>query len=104
MIKTSESIRSKHFVFVRHDVIVIFMKVVIFWDVATFSECVNRRFGGTYLFHIQGRKSAVPEMGVQQTTLYGARTQKIATLTLYLPRLCCVSLTVAFHKTTQLCQ
>jgi hypothetical protein len=32
------------------------MKDVVFWDVASCSSCVNRRFGGTYCFHIQGRK------------------------------------------------
>jgi hypothetical protein len=28
----------------------------IFWDVAPCRSCVNRRFGGTYRLHIQGRK------------------------------------------------
>jgi hypothetical protein len=31
-------------------------KDAVFWDVAPFRSCVNRRFGGTYRFHLQGRK------------------------------------------------
>jgi hypothetical protein len=34
------------------------MKIVIFWDIAPCSPYMNRRFGGTYHFHLQGRKSA----------------------------------------------
>jgi hypothetical protein len=32
------------------------MKNVVFWDVALRRSCVNRRFGGTYRLHLQGRK------------------------------------------------
>jgi hypothetical protein len=32
------------------------MKNVVFWDVALCRFCVNRRFGGTYRLHLQGRK------------------------------------------------
>jgi hypothetical protein len=32
------------------------MKNVVFWDVALCKSCVNRRFGGTYSLHLQGRK------------------------------------------------
>jgi hypothetical protein len=32
------------------------MKNVAFWDVAPCRSCVNRRFGGTYRLHLQGRK------------------------------------------------
>jgi hypothetical protein len=32
------------------------MKNAVFWYVAPCSSCVNRRFGGTYRLHIQGRK------------------------------------------------
>jgi hypothetical protein len=28
----------------------------VFWDVAPCSICVNRRFGGMYRHHLQGRK------------------------------------------------
>jgi hypothetical protein len=35
--------------------------VEIFWDVAPYRYCVNRRFGGTYRFHLQGIKSASEE-------------------------------------------
>jgi hypothetical protein len=32
------------------------MKNVVFWDVAPCTSCVNRRLGGTYRLHLQGRK------------------------------------------------
>jgi hypothetical protein len=32
------------------------MKNAVFWDVALCRSCVNRRFGGTYRLHLQGRK------------------------------------------------
>jgi hypothetical protein len=38
------------------------MKNVIFWDVALYRSCVNRRFGGPYRLHLQGRK--IPERGI----------------------------------------
>jgi hypothetical protein len=31
------------------------MKNAVFWDVAPCRSCVNRRFGGTYRLHLQGR-------------------------------------------------
>jgi hypothetical protein len=31
-------------------------KKAVFWDVAPFRYCVNRRFGGTYRLHIQSRR------------------------------------------------
>jgi hypothetical protein len=33
-----------------------FLKDAVFWDVAPCRSCLNRRFGGTYRFHLQGRK------------------------------------------------
>jgi hypothetical protein len=32
------------------------VKNAVFWDVAPRRSCVNRRFGGTYRLHLQGRK------------------------------------------------
>jgi hypothetical protein len=32
------------------------MKNVVLWDVALCRSCVNRRFGGKYRLHFQGRK------------------------------------------------
>jgi hypothetical protein len=32
------------------------MKNAVFWDVAPCISCVNRRLGGTYRLHLQGRK------------------------------------------------
>jgi hypothetical protein len=32
------------------------MKNSVFWDVAPCRSCVNRRFGGTYRLHLQGRE------------------------------------------------
>jgi hypothetical protein len=44
----------------RSDCFVVFtavtMKNAVFWDVAPSRSCVNRRFGGTYRLHLQGRK------------------------------------------------
>jgi hypothetical protein len=31
------------------------LKYAVFWDVEVCRSCVNRRFGGTYRFHLQGR-------------------------------------------------
>jgi hypothetical protein len=33
------------------------MSAAILWDIAPFSQYTNRRFGGTYHFHLHGRKS-----------------------------------------------
>jgi hypothetical protein len=43
-----------------------FMNVAIFWDLAPCSPYVNRRFGGTYHLHLQGRKSLRQETSDQQ--------------------------------------
>jgi hypothetical protein len=32
------------------------MKKAVFWDVGPCRYCVNRRFGGTYRLHLQGRR------------------------------------------------
>jgi hypothetical protein len=32
------------------------MKNAVFWDVAPYRSCVNRRFGGTYRLYLQGRR------------------------------------------------
>jgi hypothetical protein len=32
------------------------MKNAVFWDMGPCRSCVNRRFGGTYRLHLQGRK------------------------------------------------
>jgi hypothetical protein len=32
------------------------MKKAVFWDVEPCRCCVNRRFGGAYRLHLQGRK------------------------------------------------
>jgi hypothetical protein len=36
---------------------VVVTNVAIFWDIAPCTPYVNRRFGGTYHLHLQGRKS-----------------------------------------------
>jgi hypothetical protein len=44
-------------IYVRFEVFTaVTMKNAIFWDMAPCSSCVNRRFGGTYRLHLQGRK------------------------------------------------
>jgi hypothetical protein len=37
------------------------VKYAVSWDVAPCRSCVNRRFGGKYRLHLQGRKSASEE-------------------------------------------
>jgi hypothetical protein len=37
------------------------MKIAIFWDIAPCIPYINRRFGGMYRFHLQGRKSTEQE-------------------------------------------
>jgi hypothetical protein len=41
------------------------MNVAIFWVMAPSSKNANRRFGGTYHLHLQGRKSAEHEITVK---------------------------------------
>jgi hypothetical protein len=41
------------------------IKNAVFWDMAPCRSCVNRRFGGTYRLHLQGRK--VRERGTSVT-------------------------------------
>jgi hypothetical protein len=36
--------------------LVLLIKNVVFWDVALCRSCLNRRFGGTYRLHLQGRR------------------------------------------------
>jgi hypothetical protein len=45
----------------------LFFKNAVFWDVAPCEYRVNRRFGGTYRLHIQGRK--VRELGTSVSRL-----------------------------------
>jgi hypothetical protein len=40
--------------------------VPVFWDTASCSPYVNRRFGGNYYLHLRDRKSAEEETGPQQ--------------------------------------
>jgi hypothetical protein len=42
------------------------MKNAVFWDVVQCSSCVNRRFGGTYRLHLQGRQ--IRERGTSSTS------------------------------------
>jgi hypothetical protein len=44
------------------------MKDAVFWDVAPCRSCeMNRRFGGTYCLHLQGRK--IHEQGTSMSRL-----------------------------------
>jgi hypothetical protein len=44
------------------------MKNAVFWDVVSCRSCVNRRFGGTYRLHLQGRKICERETSVDAAT------------------------------------
>jgi hypothetical protein len=46
--------------------LITFIKSAIFWDVAQCRSCVNRRFGGTYRLHFQGRKIRQRETSVSR--------------------------------------
>jgi hypothetical protein len=49
------------------------MKNVVFWDVALYGSCKNRRFRGTYRLHLQGDKvTRIGELG----TLAVARNRR----------------------------
>jgi hypothetical protein len=61
------------------------MKNDVFWDMAPCTSCVNRRFGGTYRLHLQGRK--IPERGSRvsrwlQTAHAGSSLTDFSTLKL----------------------
>jgi hypothetical protein len=43
------------------------MNVAIFWDIAPCSPYLNRRFGGKYHPHLQGRTAADQEISVSHT-------------------------------------
>jgi hypothetical protein len=47
------------------------MKNVVFWDVALSNSFVNRRFGGTYSLHLQGRKIRERGTSVSRWLLLG---------------------------------
>jgi hypothetical protein len=42
------------------------MKNAVFWNVAMCRPCVNRRFGGIYRLHLQGRKIHERETSVSR--------------------------------------
>jgi hypothetical protein len=45
------------YIYVRFEVFMaVTMKNAVFWNVAPCRSCVNRRFGGMYRIHLQGRK------------------------------------------------
>jgi hypothetical protein len=73
--------RTRTLHYVRFEVVTaVAMKNAVFWDVAPCRSCVNRRFGGTYRLHLQGRKirergtslsrwRQIPKYGILHTTL-----------------------------------
>jgi hypothetical protein len=54
------------------------MKNSVFWDVVPYSSCVNRRFGGTYRFHLQG--GHIPENGI----LHSHHHEKLKSYKIYM--------------------
>jgi hypothetical protein len=44
--------------------IAVIIHIAVLWEKAPCSTYVNRRFGGTYHLHLQGRKSAKQETSV----------------------------------------
>jgi hypothetical protein len=57
-------------------------KNAVFWDVALCRSCVNRRLGGTYRLHLQGRKirerGTIASRWLRPEGLHGATSQKTA--------------------------
>jgi hypothetical protein len=54
------------------------MKNAVFWNVAQCRSCVNRRFGGTYRLHLQGRK--IRKRGTSASNLSGAKRRALQAL------------------------
>jgi hypothetical protein len=53
------------------------MKNAVFWDVAPCRSCgLNRRFGGRYRFHLQGRK--ISERGFSTLKMEGIRSSEMS--------------------------
>jgi hypothetical protein len=61
------SFRGTGYLHVGYEVLTaVITNVIVFWDISPCSPYVNRRFGGTYHLHLQGRKSAEQETSVYQ--------------------------------------
>jgi hypothetical protein len=50
------------------------MTLAIFWDTAPCSPNVNQCFGGMYHAHLQGRKSAEPDVSVMMGVIHSSET------------------------------
>jgi hypothetical protein len=79
------------------------MKSIIFWDMAPCSPLsFNRRFGGTYRFHLQGRRNRFTKTskqagGLKLNALHGVISQKmILLMTNMLPAICTHSFNLNF--------
>jgi hypothetical protein len=55
------------------------VKNAVIWDVAPCKSCVNRRFGGTYRLHLQGRKICELASETSAHTRSARRTSKKTT-------------------------
>jgi hypothetical protein len=63
------------------------MKNAVFWDVAPCKSSVNRRFGGMYRLHLQGRKIRKRGIGVRGWLQTAAiRSSKTSVYTRYTRR------------------
>jgi hypothetical protein len=49
-------------------------KNTVFWDVTPCRSCVNRRFGGTYRLHLQGRKIREQGTSVKMEAISSSET------------------------------
>jgi hypothetical protein len=56
------------------------VKNAVFWNVAPCRSCVNRRFGGTYRHHVQGRK--ISERGTSVSRWLQTESPVVVTLVL----------------------
>jgi hypothetical protein len=69
------------------------MKNACFWDVAPCRSCVNRRFGGAYRLHLQGRKIRERETSVSNLIATENRASVVKGMCLLIP---CLAIDVLF--------
>jgi hypothetical protein len=60
-VKTSKKLKNLSSYAVSEVLKAVVMNFAIFWNIAPCIQYMNRRFGGTYNLHLQGRKSVEQE-------------------------------------------
>jgi hypothetical protein len=73
------------------------MKKAVFWDVAPCRSGVNRRFGGTYRLHLQGRRDNIRESACEASVRDVKDRLVILSCSSHLGYLQCISLVLEAH-------